>query len=104
MAKVLALYYSRKGQNYGHGGILTLAKGSTEIAAEYIAAAVDGTLFELGTVTSMQRLFLPPVQPSVRRSAARAAALLCGRAVTAWPQGLAFSIGPCGASQKGGTT
>ena len=51
MAKNLIIYYSRKGENYVNGNIEKLAKGNTEICAEYIQKAVGGDLFELETVT-----------------------------------------------------
>lgn len=50
MAKNLILYYSRKGENYVNGSVKSLAKGNTEIAAEFIQKAVGGDLFELDTV------------------------------------------------------
>lgn len=50
MAKNLIIYYSRKGENYVNGGVKTLAKGNTEICAEFIQKAVGGDLFEIETV------------------------------------------------------
>lgn len=50
MAKNLVIYYSRKGQNYVNGSIQNLAKGNTEIVAEYIAEAEQGDLFEVETL------------------------------------------------------
>ena len=50
MAKILIAYYSRKGQNYVNGSIKNLAKGNTEIIAEFIQKAVGGELFEIDTV------------------------------------------------------
>ncbi len=50
MAKNLILYYSRKGENYVNGTVKNLAKGNTEIVAEYILKAVGGDLFEIETV------------------------------------------------------
>ena len=50
MAKNLIIYYSRKGQNYWNGSIKTIAKGNTEIVAEFIQKAVGGDLFEVDTV------------------------------------------------------
>ena len=50
MAKNLIIYYSRKGQNYVNGSIKNLAKGNTEVCAEYIQKAVGGDLFEVDTV------------------------------------------------------
>jgi len=49
MANLIA-YYSRKGQNYFGGKIKNLAKGNTEIVAEFIQKAVGGDLFEIETV------------------------------------------------------
>ena len=50
MAKNLIIYYSRKGENYFGGSIRSIAKGNTEIVAEYIQKAVGGDLFEVDTV------------------------------------------------------
>lgn len=50
MAKNLIIYYSRKGENYWNGGIKNIAKGNTEIVAEFIRNAVGGDLFEVDTV------------------------------------------------------
>lgn len=50
MAKNLIIYYSRKGQNYWNGSIKNIAKGNTEIVAEFIQKAVGGDLFEVETV------------------------------------------------------
>jgi flavodoxin len=49
MAKNLILYYSRTGENYVNGKIKKLAKGNTEICAEFIQDAVGGDLFEIQT-------------------------------------------------------
>ena len=51
MATCLVVYYSRKGENYFPSGIRTIPKGNTAYAAEYIAAAVNGDLFEVDTIT-----------------------------------------------------
>ena len=50
MSKILIAYYSRKGENYVNGSIKSLAKGNTEIIAEFIQKAVGGELFEIDTV------------------------------------------------------
>lgn len=50
MAKNLIIYYSKKGQNYWNGSVKTIAKGNTEIVAEFIQSAVGGDLFEIETV------------------------------------------------------
>ncbi len=50
MAKNLIIYYSRKGENYWNGSIKNIARGNTEIVAEFIQKAVGGDLFEVDTV------------------------------------------------------
>ena len=50
MSKILIAYYSRKGQNYVNGSIKNLAKGNTEVVAEFVQKAVGGDLFEIDTV------------------------------------------------------
>lgn len=50
MSKNLIIYYSRKGNNYVNGSILSLSKGNTEIVAEYIQNAAGGDLFKVETV------------------------------------------------------
>ena len=51
MAKVLVVYYSRKGENFMPGGIQSLEKGNTEYAAEFIRDALGADLFEIETLT-----------------------------------------------------
>lgn len=46
----LVAYFSRAGQNYGHGGVMTIAKGNTEVLAEAIAADLKAPLFKIETV------------------------------------------------------
>ena len=46
----LVAYFSRAGQNYGHGGIIDLPKGNTEVLAEAIAADLGCDLFKIDTV------------------------------------------------------
>ena len=50
MSRNLIIYYSRTGENYWNGGIKNIAKGNTEIVAEFIQKAVGGDLFEIETV------------------------------------------------------
>lgn len=50
MTKNLIIYYSRKGENYWNGSVKNIAKGNTEIVAEFIQKAVGGDLFEIETV------------------------------------------------------
>ncbi|WP_455537995.1 flavodoxin [Terrisporobacter sp.] len=52
MAKNLVIYYSRKGENYVNGSLKKIAKGNTEVVAEYIKDAVGADLFEVDTVVS----------------------------------------------------
>ena len=47
----LVAYYSRAGQNYGHGGVINLPKGNTEVLAEAIASDLGVGLFKIETVT-----------------------------------------------------
>ena len=51
MSKNLIIYYSRTGENYVNGAIKNLAKGNTEICAEFIKEAIGGDLFEVRTVS-----------------------------------------------------
>jgi flavodoxin len=46
----LVAYFSRAGQNYGHGGVIDLPKGNTEVLAEAIAAGLGAPLFKIETV------------------------------------------------------
>ena len=55
MAKILTVYYSRKGENYWNGGIKNIAKGNTERVAEFIQNAVGGDLFEIDTVRTYDK-------------------------------------------------
>ena len=50
MAKILTVYYSRTGENYGKGGIQNLTVGNTARAAAYVQKAVGGDLFEVQPV------------------------------------------------------
>ncbi len=50
MSNTLVIYYSRKGENYVNGSLKQIAKGNTEVVAEYIQEAVDADLFEVDTV------------------------------------------------------
>ena len=64
MARNLIIYYSRKGENYVNGIIKNLAKGNTEIVAQFIADAVGGDLFEVETVKPYSTtIILVPTKP-----------------------------------------
>lgn len=47
MAKILTVFFSLTGQTYADGGVVTLDKGFTNIAAEYIQEVVGGDLFQI---------------------------------------------------------
>lgn len=47
---ILTAYFSRPGENYGSGGLVELAKGNTEMVAEFVQHAVGGDLFRIETV------------------------------------------------------
>lgn len=50
MAKTLVIYYSKTGENYVNGSVQTLAKGNTEIVAEFIQKAIGADLFQVETI------------------------------------------------------
>ena len=62
MAKNLIIYYSRKGENYVNGSIKKLAKGNTEICAEFIQKAVGGDLFEVDTVKGYSESYMKCIE------------------------------------------
>ena len=48
MAKIITIYFSKKGQTIGPGmKMVYQEKGNTEMAAEFIQQAVGGDLFEI---------------------------------------------------------
>jgi flavodoxin len=51
-SKILIAYYSRKGQNYLNGSIVTLPVGNTEVAAKIAQKITGGNIFEICTVKS----------------------------------------------------
>ena len=66
MAKNLIIYYSRKGENYWNGSIKNIAKGNTEIVAEFIQKAVGGDLFEVDTVKPYSTDYMTCTQEAQR--------------------------------------
>lgn len=68
----LIIYYSRKGENYWNGTIKNLAKGNTEIAAEFIKNAVGGELFEVQTVKEYAKDYYACIDEAQRELRARA--------------------------------
>lgn len=68
----LIIYYSRRGENYWNGTIKNLAKGNTEIAAEFIKNAVGGDLFEVQTVKEYAKDYYACIDEAQRELRARA--------------------------------
>ena len=68
----LIIYYSRKDENYWNGTIKNLAKGNTEIAAEFIKNAVGGDLFEVQTVKEYAKDYYACIDEAKRELRARA--------------------------------
>lgn len=68
----LIIYYSRRGENYWNGTIKNLAKGNTEIAAEFIKNAVGGELFEVQTVKEYAKDYYACIDEAKRELRARA--------------------------------
>ncbi len=50
MSKVLVAYFSRKGNNYVSGNIVSLAEGNTSVVAHKIQKLIGADLFEIKTV------------------------------------------------------
>ena len=59
MATVLIAYYSRKGENYWDGQIVSLAKGNTEIIAAMIQKQSAGICLKLIQLSRTQRIIQP---------------------------------------------
>jgi len=72
MARNLILYYSRKGENYVNGSVRALAKGNTEIAAEFIRKAVGGDLFEIETVRAYSPEYMTCIEEAKAELKAKA--------------------------------
>jgi len=95
MANNLILYYSRKGENYVNGSIRALAKGNTEICAEFIRKAVGGDLFEIDTVKPYSADYMTctnEAKEELRANARPALKNLCSD-ITAYDN--IFVCGPC---------
>ena len=50
MSRNLVIYYSRRGQNYCGGSIISLEKGNSELIAEYISEITGADMFEIRTI------------------------------------------------------
>ena len=62
MAKILIVYYSRKGENYWNGSLKNISKGNTERVAEFIQKAVGGDLFEVETVKPYSDSYMTSIE------------------------------------------
>ena len=95
MAKNLILYYSRKGENYVNGSLRTLAKGNTEICAEFIRKAVGGDLFEIETVRAYSPAYMTCIEEAKAelREKARPELKACLDSIADYDN--IFVCGPC---------
>ncbi len=95
MAKNLILYYSRKGENYVNGSLRTLAKGNTEICAEFIRKAVGGDLFEIETVRAYSPAYMTCIEEAKAelREKARPELKTCLDSIADYDN--IFVCGPC---------
>ena len=72
MAKILIVYYSRKGENYWNGGLKHIDKGNTERVAEFIQKAVGGDLFEVDTVKPYSESYMTCIEEAKQELRAKA--------------------------------
>jgi flavodoxin len=72
MSKNFVVFYSRKGENHMPGGIQVLPKGHTHYAAEFIAQAVDGDIFEIDTVKPYAENYRECCMEAVQEAKAKA--------------------------------
>lgn len=72
MAKILIVYYSRKGENYWNSGLRKIAKGNTERVAEFIQKAVGGDLFEVETVKPYSESYMTCIEEAKAELRAKA--------------------------------
>jgi len=56
--KNLVIYYSRAGENYVNGKIRSIAKGNTEVVAEFLQKNFDADLFKVETVKEYSRSYM----------------------------------------------
>jgi len=62
MAKIIIVYYFRKGENYWNGSLKHIDKGNTERVAEFIQKAVGGDLFEVDTVKPYSESYMTCIE------------------------------------------
>lgn len=91
----LILYYSRKGENYCRGSIRTLARGNTELAAQFIQRAVGGDLFEIDTVKPYSASYTTCTQEAQAELRADARPELKAYLDNIEPYDTVFVCGPC---------
>lgn len=72
MAKILIVYYSRKGENYWNGSLKNISKGNTERVAEFVQKAVGGDLFEVETVKPYSESYMTCIEEAKQELRAKA--------------------------------
>ena len=72
VAKILIVYYSRKGENYWNGSLKQIDKGNTERVAEFIQKAVGGDLFEVDTVKPYSESYMACIEEAKAELRAKA--------------------------------
>lgn len=77
-ARALVAYFSRRGENYGRGGMADLAVGNTEVVARMIAEATGADLLEIRTVRAYPAGYRDTTDVAKRELLDRARPLLDG--------------------------
>jgi len=95
MAKNLILYYSRRGRNYVNGGVENLAKGNTEIVAEFVQKAVCGDLFRIETVKPYAKDYYQCIEEAKQELRAQARPKLKDERTELSTYDNIFVLGPC---------
>lgn len=63
MAKTLIAYYSRRGENYVNGSIISLPKGNTEVVVEKIKTLMPGAdVFHIDTVRRYSESYMTCIE------------------------------------------
>lgn len=63
MAKTLIAYYSRRGENYVNGSIVSLPKGNTEVVVEKIKALLpDADVFHIDTLREYSKSYMTCIE------------------------------------------
>ena len=95
MAKALVVFYSRKGENFFPGGIRSVEKGNTAYAAEHIAKAVQGDLFEVDTVKPYSPVYKECCMEAVAETKSNARPEIKGFVDDITPYDTIFVCYPC---------